>query len=169
MKMDSNFRAQIVVPFGALVLTANEFGVSEIRFARRLDSRFRTRLNSELKKAVAEISEYFLGQRSSFTFRISVQGTEFQKKVWSELQKIPAGEVRSYGAIAKSIKKPLAARAVGMANNKNRLPIVIPCHRILGARGDLVGFAAGIPIKSWLLNHEKKYFKIEKGTKRICL
>jgi methylated-DNA-[protein]-cysteine S-methyltransferase len=144
----------IKTPFGFLLVAASKNGIEEISFKKRIGPKSLKINNSHLKKAVKELGEYFEGARKSFTFKLDVQGTEFQKKVWKSLQSIPYGELRSYGEIATAIKKPGAARAVGMANNTNRLPIVIPCHRVVGAKGDLVGFAAGLPIKEWLLRHE---------------
>lgn len=145
----------IKAPFGFLFISANQNGIEEICFETRGGPRSLKILNPHLKKAVRELNEYLDGDRSEFTFKLDIAGTDFQKKVWKALQRIPMGELRSYGDIAKQIKKPGAARAVGMANNMNRLPIVIPCHRVVGSKGDLVGFAAGLKIKAWLLSHER--------------
>ena len=108
-----------------------------------------------LKEAIKQLNEYFDGQRSSFDLQLEPQGTEFQKKVWNALKEIPFGETRSYGEIAKIIGNEKASRAVGMANNKNPIPIIVPCHRVIGANGKLVGYAGGIDIKERLLNIEK--------------
>ncbi|MBD7909916.1 methylated-DNA--[protein]-cysteine S-methyltransferase [Clostridium cibarium] len=108
-----------------------------------------------LKKAVKELNEYFEGKRSSFDLPLEPGGTEFQKKVWEALIEIPCGETRSYGEIAKVIGNEKAARAVGMANNKNPIMIIIPCHRVIGANGSLVGYAGGLNIKEKLLELEK--------------
>jgi len=88
---------------------------------------------------------------------LSLGGTDFQKGVWAQLQKINFGFTASYGDIATAIGNPKASRAVGMANNKNKIPIVIPCHRIIGSDGSLTGFAGGLDTKRWLLRHEKAY------------
>ncbi len=103
---------------------------------------------------VQQLQEYFGGNRQEFTIPIVLEGTDFQKKVWQELQKIPYGEVRSYKDIARAIGNEKAARAVGVANNKNPIPIIIPCHRVIGSNGSLTGFAHGVVLKRRLLAHE---------------
>ncbi len=102
----------------------------------------------------SEISEYFDGKRKQFTFSLKPAGTDFQKKVWSALCDIPYGETRTYKEIAKAIGNEKASRAVGMANNKNPLHIVVPCHRVIGANGKLVGYAGGLAMKEYLLKME---------------
>lgn len=109
-----------------------------------------------LAQAVRELEEYFAGERRAFTVPLSPEGTAFQKRVWAELRRIPWGETRSYGQIAAAIGQPGAARAVGMANNRNRLPIFIPCHRVVGADGSLVGYSDGLAIKRLLLELERE-------------
>jgi len=108
-----------------------------------------------LKKAGKQVREYFEGKRKVFELELAPVGTEFQQNVWKALQTIPYGETRSYGEIAKSIGNSKAARAIGMANNKNPISIFIPCHRVIGANGKLVGYAGGLDIKEYLLNMEK--------------
>ena len=105
-----------------------------------------------------QLEEYFAGKRQAFDLPLLPQGTDFQQRVWQELYKIPYGETVSYGEIAKRIGDPKAARAVGMANNKNPWLIVVPCHRVIGADGSLVGYGGGSSIKSFLLELEKKNF-----------
>jgi len=109
-----------------------------------------------LKEAGKQIREYFEGNRKIFELELAPVGTEFQQNVWKALQTIPYGETRSYGEIAKSIGNAKAARAIGMANNKNPISIFIPCHRVIGANGKLVGYAGGLDIKEYLLNMEKE-------------
>ena len=106
-------------------------------------------------KAAMELDEYFKGERDIFDLPLKLEGTEFQKKVWESLRRIPSGETRSYKQIAVEVGNPLAARAVGMANNKNKIPLFIPCHRVIGANGKLVGFEGGLEIKEKLLALEK--------------
>ena len=108
-----------------------------------------------LKEAGKQLTDYLVGKRKSFELPLAPEGTEFQQKVWKALQEIPWGEIRSYGEVAKSIDRPKAPRAVGMANNKNPILIFIPCHRVVGAKGKLVGYAAGIDVKEYLLNLER--------------
>jgi len=110
-----------------------------------------------LKEAIKQLNEYFDGKRISFDLQLQPQGTEFQNKVWKALMEIPFGETRSYGEIAKIIGNEKASRAVGMANNKNPIPIIVPCHRVIGANGKLVGYAGGLDIKEMLLNLEKNH------------
>lgn len=107
-----------------------------------------------LKKTSQQLQEYFAGKRKVFELPLAPKGTEFQQKVWQALKEIPFGETRSYGEIAKRIGQPKASRAVGGANNKNPLPIFIPCHRVIGANGKLVGYAGGLEVKKTLLNVE---------------
>ena len=107
-----------------------------------------------LERTVFELSEYFAGKRKEFTVPIAPRGTSFRMKVWDALRRIPYGETKSYGEIAAVIGQPKAARAVGGANNKNPILILIPCHRVIGANGGLVGFGAGLPMKEALLRLE---------------
>jgi len=103
-----------------------------------------------------QLEEYFAGSRTVFELPLNPEGSIFQKKVWEALLEIPYGETRSYGEIAKNIGNPKASRAVGMANNKNPLAIVVPCHRVIGSNGKLVGYGGGIPIKQQLLELERR-------------
>lgn len=107
-----------------------------------------------LRKTHLQLEEYFAGKRTVFDIPIEMRGTDFQKKVWSALQTIPYGETRSYDDLAKMIGNPKACRAVGGANNKNRIIILIPCHRVIGANGSLVGFGCGLNVKEYLLTLE---------------
>ncbi len=108
-----------------------------------------------LQEAEQQLFEYFEGTRKTFDLPLAAEGTLFQKKVWEALRNIPYGETRSYQQVAESIGQPRASRAVGMANHKNPLLILTPCHRVLGADGSLVGFAAGLDVKQKLLELEK--------------
>ncbi len=101
-----------------------------------------------------ELSEYFAGKRKEFTFAYAGKGTEFQQKVWKALCAIPYGETRSYKDIAIAIGNEKACRAVGMANNKNPIGIIVPCHRVIGSSGKLVGYASGVEMKDFLLRME---------------
>ena len=104
--------------------------------------------------ALNQLDEYFCGTRKAFDLPIEMHGTEFQHKVWNELCNIPYGETRSYKDIARKIGNPRAVRAVGGANNKNKLMIVVPCHRVIGTDGSLTGYAGGIEVKKKLLDLE---------------
>jgi len=109
-----------------------------------------------IKACHLQLEEYFAGSRTVFELPLNPEGSIFQKKVWEALLEIPYGETRSYGEIAKNIGNPKASRAVGMANNKNPLAIVVPCHRVIGSNGKLVGYGGGIPIKQQLLELERR-------------
>lgn len=108
-----------------------------------------------LKEANAQLQKYLKGELKAFDLPISLKGTDFQKKVWTELIKIPYGQTKSYKDIAESVGSPKAFRAVGMSNNKNKIPIIIPCHRVIGNNGKLVGYALGLDMKERLIHMEK--------------
>lgn len=148
-------------PVGNLKLVASAKGLVAVLWEN--DSSERVRLESStpeenhlvLVEATKQLQQYFLGKRKSFSIPLDPQGTSFQRKVWSALLTIPYGETRSYSELARQIEKPKASRAVGAANGKNPLLIVIPCHRVIGASGKLVGFAGGLSAKEKLLAIEK--------------
>lgn len=101
-----------------------------------------------------QLTEYFAGKRQTFTVPLDPQGTQFQQSVWHCLSQIPFGELRSYGEIAKMLNKPKASQAVGGANGRNPITLIVPCHRVIGGNGSLTGYAGGIERKLWLLHHE---------------
>jgi methylated-DNA-[protein]-cysteine S-methyltransferase len=107
-----------------------------------------------LARAARQLAEYFAGERRTFDLPLAPQGTGFQQLVWRALAAIPYGQTRSYGELARAIGRPSASRAVGAANGKNPLAIVVPCHRVIGASGELTGYAGGMAAKRWLLAHE---------------
>jgi methylated-DNA-[protein]-cysteine S-methyltransferase len=109
-----------------------------------------------IKKTAEQLTEYFDGKRKNFTIPLAPQGTAFQIKVWEALQKIPYGETQSYGEIAVMIGNPKASRAVGMANHRNPIVIIIPCHRVIGHDGSLTGFGGGLELKRRLLELERE-------------
>lgn len=110
-----------------------------------------------LRNAAAQLAEYFRGERFRFELPTAMYGTPFQRAVWAALAAIPYGEVRSYKALAAAVGRPSAVRAVGGANNRNPLPIIVPCHRVVGADGALVGYAGGLEAKARLLELERRY------------
>ena len=152
-------------PIGEVGIVENGYGITDIYTEKELedkeklikDKNYILEETSLILEAHNELEEYFKGKRKEFTISLSPEGTEFQKKVWQELMKIPYGETRSYKDIAIKIGKPTAARAIGMANNKNRMLIVIPCHRVIGQNGSLVGYASGVDMKKYLLELEEKH------------
>lgn len=137
----------IETPVGALTLTASENAVTAVRFGAQ-SARDASPL---LDAAEAQLREYFARTRRTFDLPLDPHGTAFELRVWAALRTIPYGETRSYGAIAAAIGNPRAARAVGMANHRNPLPILIPCHRVIGADGSLTGYAGGLAAKRRLL------------------
>lgn len=108
-----------------------------------------------LRQAAAQLEEYFAGRRERFDLPLQLAGTEFQRSVWAALQQIPYGQTRSYGQIAAAVGNPKGSRAVGMANNRNPVMIVVPCHRVIGGNGAMVGYAGGLEIKRRLLDLEQ--------------
>ena len=111
----------------------------------------------ELKPVVDQLEAYFYGTRTEFTVPLDAQGSEFQLKVWGALRRIPYGATRTYGEIASAVGQPRAARAVGLANNQNPLAIIVPCHRVIGSDGSMVGYGGGLQRKQWLLDNEARY------------
>jgi methylated-DNA-[protein]-cysteine S-methyltransferase len=112
--------------------------------------------SAAFREVVAQLHSYFSGRRRHFDLPLEIEGTEFQKKVWTELRSIPYGETISYKELAKRIGKPSAVRAVGAANGANPIPIIIPCHRVIGNDGSLTGFGGGLPLKRKLLELESR-------------
>lgn len=108
-----------------------------------------------LTAAAKQLREYFAGKRSDFDLPLAPRGTEFQERVWKQLLRIRHGETCSYADVARAIGAPTASRAVGAANGKNPIAIIIPCHRVIGASGSLTGYGGGMPTKRWLLEHER--------------
>ena len=141
-------------PIGRLAIACDEAGITDVTLGVPDGVKMRTKLTD---KCAAQLDEYFSGKRRSFDVKLSVRGTEFQKRVWNALLTVPYGETRSYKDIAIQVGNPNAARAVGMANNRNRIMIIIPCHRIIGADGSLVGYGGRLDIKERLLSLEQKY------------
>jgi methylated-DNA-[protein]-cysteine S-methyltransferase len=109
-----------------------------------------------VRRAAAQLEEYFAGERTSFDLPLELLGTPFEKEVWLALQTIPYGETASYGEIARKLGRPSASRAVGMANSRNPLPVVLPCHRVIGSNGSLTGFGGGLELKALMLEHESE-------------
>lgn len=141
---------------GEIGIIAEEMAITNLFFkGEEIPSDAVVKETPLLREAVHQIRDYLAGKRISFDLPLAPKGTDFQQKVWQALQEIPYGEMRSYGEVAKGIGQPKAARAVGMANNKNPILIIIPCHRVVGATGKLVGYAAGLDIKEQLLKLEQ--------------
>jgi methylated-DNA-[protein]-cysteine S-methyltransferase len=150
---------EIDSPIGPLLLAGDDEGLRVLQFKNGRDKAVpqpgwepdRTRL----AEPVRQVSAYFRGTLKNFSFAVVPQGTAFQTAVWRELQRIPYGETISYGELARRLGNPKAVRAVGLANGSNPIAIVIPCHRVIGSNGALVGYGGGLPIKQALLALER--------------
>lgn len=134
----------------------------------KLPSNVEVRETPLIKETIQKVKLYLSGKSKIVDVPIKIEGTKFQKLVWNKLINIPYGETCTYKDIATKIGNINASRAVGNANNKNKLPIIIPCHRVIGANGKLVGYAGGLDIKEKLLDIEKNYSKIEKIDNKFC-
>lgn len=150
------------LPIGDVTLVCRKGEVTELCFGKNaptemIEAGILENSLPVLEKAYKQLKEYFVGERKEFDLPLKLDGTEFQMEVWEALQTIPYGETRSYKEIAVQIGKEGASRAVGMANNRNPLPIFVPCHRVIGADGSIVGYAGGTDVKMTLLELEKKY------------
>jgi len=132
----------------------NGDAITGLFFGRKVPAGFKKTETPLIQKAVTQIKEYLAGKRKQFKLPLAMHGTEFQMAVWQALQKIPYGETRSYKEIAAMIDRPKAVRAVGMANNRNPISIIVPCHRVIGHDGKLVGYGGGLPLKQFLLELE---------------
>ena len=139
----------------SLYLVATETHLINIQFTQPQKALLQS--TELLSMATIQLDEYFQGKRTTFSLPFKLTGTPFQLAVWKELQNIPYGQTTSYKEIAQKINKPKAYRAVGMANNKNPLPIIIPCHRVIGSNGKLIGYAGGLKLKNYLLELEKSH------------
>ena len=137
----------------SLYLVATETHLINIQFTQPQKALLQT--TELLSMATIQLDEYFQGKRTTFSLPFKLTGTPFQLAVWKELQNIPYGQTTSYKEIAQKINKPKACRAVGMANNKNPLPIIIPCHRVIGSNGKLIGYAGGLKLKKLSLRIRK--------------
>jgi len=153
----------INTPVGFLEITSSENAIVAVSF---VESGYISgkQIPEILKNAKQQLLEYFIGSRKIFDLPLEPKGTEFQLKVWKEVSKIEFGETASYLDIAKATGSEKNTRAVGLANGKNPIPIIIPCHRIIGSDGKLTGYAGGINKKQWLLKHE-----LENSTKQNLL
>ncbi|MCP4842849.1 MAG: methylated-DNA--[protein]-cysteine S-methyltransferase [Halieaceae bacterium] len=155
------YTRQLATPVGELRLVASGTQLLRIEFESRRQQAPGTCTGSGqsselLAHCAAQLTEYFAGQRALFSLELAEAGTAFQRSVWQALQRIPYGETRSYQAIAREIGRPTAMRAVGAASSRNPLPIVVPCHRVVGSDGTLTGYAGGLDAKALLLALEKR-------------
>lgn len=148
-------------PIGKLKLVASDKGLVAILWENdsprrvRLDELVADEQHPVLVETERQLGQYFAGKRKTFSIALDIRGTRFQKDVWEALLAIPFGETRSYGQLAKQLGNPCASRAVGAANGRNPVSIIVPCHRVIGSSGKLTGFAGGLDAKAHLLGLEK--------------
>lgn len=148
--MESAF---VHTPLGIAKLEGDEKGLASVSILNE-DVGTTTIIPEVLEDAVYQLQEYFSGQREAFSLTLNAEGTDFQKRVWTELLEIPYGKTISYLALSRKLGDAKAIRAVAAANGKNPLWIIVPCHRVIGSDGSLTGYAGGLHRKKWLLNHE---------------
>ncbi len=147
------FTAYCKTPIGYLRISGNDEGIRKIDFTE-LQAAPHSNVHPCLRPCLRQLSEYFAGSREEFSLELNPAGTRFQKAVWMQLLNIPYGQTSTYLAIARQLGNEKSLRAVGAANGKNPIPIVIPCHRVIGSNGALIGFGGGIWRKEFLLRHE---------------
>lgn len=148
-------------PIDPLLLIGDETGLRSLWMAPHEPPHDAVRDDDALAPAATQLAEYFAGERTRFELALAPQGTPFQQKVWLALRDIPYGRTTTYGAIATDLGQPTASRAVGLANGRNPLAVIVPCHRVIGASGALTGFGGGLPRKRWLLEHERRVNGLE--------
>ena len=165
-------RGTFTAPFGVLTVVGSDLGIRYVMFDNDAHPKPLERLHisdSEIHESVNDamnqLEEYFDGSRRDFELPLDLQGTEFQVAAWNALAEIPYGRTASYGQQAASIGRPKAVRAIGGANGRNPVAIVLPCHRIVGADGSLTGFGGGIEVKKWLLEHEQSMLHSATGNR----
>ena len=160
VRRDATFYCVMQSPVGRILLAGNARVLTHLSFQDGRhpidpDPRW-TYSEKPFQRPIRQLNEYFSGKRNTFTINLAPQGTPFQQRVWQALQTIPYGQTLSYAQIAKAIGKPTAARAVGAANGQNPVSIIVPCHRVIGSNGKLVGYGGGLSIKEALLAHESR-------------
>ncbi len=162
-------RAKIGTPIGSMIAVADDAALYLLEFEnrvalrgelRRLERDFGLiglRSNTILEMLIAQLDDYFAGESAAFRIPTIQRGTAFEEAIWKALKQIPPGQTRSYGDIAEMIGQPEKSREVGQANGANKISLVVPCHRVIGADGSLVGYGGGLWRKKWLLDHERRY------------
>ena len=165
-------RGTIEAPFGVVTVIGSDLGIRFVMFANDAHPKplerlhiSNTEIHDSVNDAITQLEEYFDGSRLNFELPLDLQGTEFQVAAWNALADIPYGRTASYGQQAASIGRPKAVRAIGGANGRNPVAIVLPCHRIVGADGSLTGFGGGIAVKKWLLDHEQSMLRNTTGNR----
>lgn len=158
-----NYQAYYPSPIGLIGISSCQCSITTIDFVEQKQiQEDKNHIPEVVRQAVRELDEYFLGKRKKFTVPFHQEGTPFQLSVWQALTTIPYGYTKSYFDISSQINNSKAVRAVGMTNSKNPIAIIVPCHRVIGKNGKMVGYASGIWRKEWLLAHEKKHVTSKK-------
>ena len=162
-------RTKINTPLGSMIAVSDDAALFLLEFEnrvaltgelRRLERNFGlagSDTSTVLKMLIAQLDDYFAGESADFQIPTTQHGTAFEEAVWQALKQIPPGETRNYGGIAEALGQPERSREVGKANGANRISVVVPCHRVIGSDGSLVGYGGGIWRKKWLLDHERRY------------
>ena len=158
--MEKHYIQYYQSPVGWLEITADDSSLISISFKRE-EGESTEDSSSVLQETTKQLNEYFEGTRTSFQLKVAPAGTDFQQKIWQLVTKVPFGETASYLDIALQSGSEKNTRAVGLANGKNPIPIIVPCHRIIGTNGKLTGYAGGLDKKRWLLLHEQKHSKAQ--------
>lgn len=148
-------------PLGRLLIAGDErvlwsISMEDQRWSTGVGPRWRT-AEEPFAEAGRQLGQYFAGERTEFDLALRIEASAFRRRVWRALPTIPYGETRTYGELAAALGRPSAARAVGLANGRNPFAIVVPCHRVIGAGGGLVGYGGGLRRKRWLLDHERRF------------
>jgi len=164
---DSTSKGFYSSPVGILEIRSDGTTITSIHFLDSDKSELPAESDEIIAKCVNQLDEFFQGRRSVFDLPLNPKGTDFQRRVWDKVVEIPFGETTSYGAVATSLGDPNLNRAVGLANGANPVPIIIPCHRVIGSNGSLTGYAGGLERKKWLLNHELKHYEVTKGQLKL--
>lgn len=151
------FQKTIPTPIGRILLQANENGLTGLRFLEDDSSSEFQDSHQVLELAATQLVEYFEGKRLQFDLPLAQAGTPFQQQVWQLLTTIPFGTIQSYHSLSQTYGDVKAIRAIASANGKNNIAIIVPCHRVVGSKGELTGFAWGLERKKWLLDHEAKH------------
>jgi len=151
----TTFRSTVDSPVGPLLLTSDGTALTRLLFAASPDPSWSTEPDAVLETAAAQLAEYFAGERTDFDLPLDPAGTAFQLTVWLALRDIPYAETINYGQLATRVGNPRSSRAVGLANGRNPISIVVPCHRVIGADGSLTGYGGGLPRKRTLLDLER--------------
>ena len=153
-------------PIGPLYVEADERGLTRLETGGHRFHAAAAPDDGRFEAVAGQLDEYFAGERTTFAVELSQHGTPFELAVWEALRRIPYGETRTYGELAAQIGAPGSARAVGRANGRNRISIIVPCHRVIGADGTLTGYAGGLDAKRSLLDHEHGASSLEPGARR---